>query len=82
MELSEPAFEADIPRTRGGLMPGFDLQRTVRVPRDPTRPDSSGSVTVRLRHFRQIATDRIEIELYGFGAAARIREPRTTHVAA
>ena len=82
MELAEPAFEADIPRTRGGLMPGFDLPRTVGVPRDPTRPDSSGSVTVRLRHFRQIATDRVEIELYGFGAAAAIREPRTTHVAA
>lgn len=81
LELSEPDFEAKIPHTKDAWIPGSDLPRTMSVPRKPNHP-GSGLVTVHLAHVRAIGTARIAIDLYDYGTAVHISEPRTSHVAA
>lgn len=81
LELSEPDFEAKIPHARDAWIAGFDIQRTVSVPRNPNHPGGR-LVTVHLAHVRVIGTAKVAIDLYDFGTAVHISEPRTTHVAA
>ncbi len=81
LELSEPDFEAKIPDARDAWIAGFDLRRTVSVPRNPNHPGGR-LVTVHLAHVRVIGTAKVAIELYDFATPVHISEPRTTHVAA
>lgn len=80
LELSEPDFEAKIPHARDAWIAGFDIQRTVSVPRNLNHP-SGRLVTVHPAHVRVIGTAKVAIELYDFGTAVHISEPRRTHVA-
>jgi hypothetical protein len=85
LELSEPEFEADVPHTRGEMIPAFDLSPTQRVPKDINHQGGysrSQSETVQLTHLRVIGTYRIELDLYDFGTATNITAPHTKHVAA
>ena len=81
LALSEPDLEAKIPHARDAWIAGFDIQRTVSVPRSPNHPGGR-LVTVHLAHVRVIGTAKVAIELYDLGTAVNISEPRTTHVAA
>lgn len=51
------------------------------MPRSSNHPGGR-LVTVYLTHVHVIGTAKVAIDLYDFGAAVHISEPRTTHVAA